>query len=180
MSLQDFYEKNPNTCMFVCGLLVALLLVLVYSYLFKSEHKQSAPHVASVLFAPAPAENLTAGAKDPRFFSETMSEDAADITRPTPAAGGRLERTHLVNSRHSARNEQTVPTHDNDLLATEHMLTRGGAERSIQDVSRNRYLGMAKLGGEEYEGYVYRGEPTLDEQGELTATVYGISESPWN
>lgn len=175
----DFYEKNPKTCMFVCGILVALLLVLVYSFLFKAEHVHNIPP-ASVAIAPAFMEKLEDVVKDPRFFSESMAENAADITRPTPAAGGKLERTMLSKSQNSARSEQPVPNRDNDLLATEHMLTRGSAERSIQDVSRNRYLGMAKLGGEEYEGYVYRGEPTLDEQGELTATVYGISESPWN
>lgn len=131
---------------------------------------------------------------------EDMSVDPSE-TRRTPVLSGQLNKTRMTSSgstgvlnvhrddnsrrsRRSASNSSRPAVrqeNDNDSLATEHMLSRGGAERAIMDASRNRYQGMAKIGADDYEGYVYEGAGHVysDEQGELTATVYGINESPW-
>lgn len=130
------------------------------------------------------------------------SEGASDPseTRRTPVLSGQLNPTRMTSSgsagvlnvhRGDGRRSRRAPSNssrasvrqgsDNDALATEHMLARGGAERAIMDASRNRYQGMAKIGADDYEGYVYEGSGHVysDEQGELTATVYGVNESPW-
>lgn len=132
-------------------------------------------------------------------FSEAMDPSE---TRRTPVLSGQLNPTRMTSSgstgvqrgniqrennsrrRRPASNSSLASIRqgtDNDSLATEHMLSRGGAERAIMDASRNRYQGMAKIGADDYEGYVYEGSGHVysDEQGELTATVYGVNESPW-
>jgi hypothetical protein len=127
------------------------------------------PSVKFIPFKPSMNEN----AQDPRFFTE-------DLTRPTPHHRRSLRSSGMATP--TARSNPAASKTegmDSDSVATEHMLARGGAERAITDSSRTRYLGLAKLGAADYEGYVFQGEPLSDEQGELTATVYGINESPW-
>jgi len=140
---------------------------------------------------------LDAALRGNEDFSEAMDPSE---TRRTPVLSGQLNKTRMTSSgstgvlnvhrgdgtkgRRSPSNSSRASVRqetDNDSLATEHMLSRGGAERAIMDASRNRYQGMAKLGADDYEGYVYEGAGKVysDEQGELTATVYGINESPW-
>lgn len=172
-------EDNPKLSMFVLGVVAALLVLIVYSY-FSSEAVRNVPLVKFM-----PIKSLTENTQDPRFFSENLVDprffaENADVTRPTHHARRPLHQSGM--STPTARSNPATPRTENmdsDSVATEHMLARGGAERAITDSSRTRYLGLAKLGAADYEGYVFQGEPLSDEQGELTATVYGINASPW-
>jgi len=116
---------------------------------------------------------VLSGLLNPTRMTSTGSAGILNVQR----GGGSRRRRPVSNSSLASIRQGT----DNDSLATEHMLSRGGAERAIMDASRNRYQGMAKIGAYDYEGYVYEGSGHVysDEQGELTATVYGVNESPW-
>ncbi len=181
-SIKKVVDENPKTGMFVLGVVCALLLVLMLSYVMKSESLKNAaraPPEAAFLFGGAgPAEHAFGtdpqqASKDPRFHAEHMDQpDHVNVAVPAPSAvPPTAQMTKTDNSKHAD---------DNDSKATSHMLTRGSVDRSVHDSSRNRYLGLSALGAADYEGYVYKGNVLSDEQGELTATVYGISESPWN
>jgi hypothetical protein len=176
--IKKMVEDNPKLSMFILGVVAVLVLVLIVS-LFKSETATSVPSVKFLPIKPLRSEN----AHDPRFFSEIMvprQASSADLTRPTPHARKPLKTSGMLTpttrSNPAAHHTENM---DSDSVATEHMLSRGGADRAITDSSRTRYLGLAKLGAADYEGYVFQGQPLSDEQGELTATVYGINSSPW-
>lgn len=175
--LKKFVEDNPKLSMFILGVVVALFLLIVVSSL-RSEAVSAVPSVKFI-----PFKTKTENATDPRFFSENLIDPrffSEDLTRPTPHARRPLRSSGMATP--TARSNPVASRTENmdsDSVATEHMLARGGAERAITDSSRTRYLGLAKLGAADYEGYVFQGEPLSDEQGELTATVYGINASPW-
>ena len=175
-------DENPMTCMFVLGVVCALFLVLLLSHFMKSESLKNATRVppeAAFLFGGAgPAEHAFGtdpqqASKDPRFHAEAMDQpDTVNVAVPAPSA--------VPPTAGMTKTTEVVHADDNDSKATSHMLTRGSVDRSAHDSSRNRYLGLSALGAADYEGYVYKGNVLSDEQGELTATIYGISESPWN
>lgn len=174
---KKFVEDNPKLSMFILGVVVALLLLIVVSS-FRSEAASTVPSVKFI-----PFKQRTEDIKDPRFFSENLKDPrffSEDLTRPTHHPRRTLQKSGMATpTARSNPGAQRNESNDSDSVATEHMLARGGAERAITDSSRTRYLGLAKLGAADYEGYVYQGEPLSDEQGELTATVYGINASPW-
>lgn len=173
---KKFVEDNPKLSMLIAGVLLVLFIMILASY--RSEAVVAVP---SVKFLPSP--QAFGERKDPRFFSESLKDPrffSEDLTRPTSHPRRQLHKSGMATP--TARSNPAAPQaegFDSDSVATEHMLARGGAERAITDSSRTRYLGLAKLGAADYEGYVYLGGPLSDEQGELTSTVYGINESPW-
>lgn len=174
LDLKKIVEDNPKLSMFIIGVIVTLLILIVVS-LFRAETLSTVPSVKFIPFKPN-----TENTRDPRFFAENLTESQTndDLTRPTPHIHKSVQTSGMATPT-SRTNPSQTENMDTDSVATEHMLARGSAERAITDSSRTRYLGLAKLGAADYEGYVYQGEPLSDEQGELTATVYGINSSPW-
>jgi hypothetical protein len=198
--IKNLFEEYPKTCMFVVGILCALLLVLIIFIVVKVSEHQSIPrespearfllgseHAASGIDNQAALllgqdENQKKTRVDNRFFGsgehlEDAQEDKQDVNVGTPAPAAKPAKSGLTKGGSAP---ELPADGDNDTSATKHMLTRGSTDRASVDSSRNRYLGLSNLGAADYEGYVYKGNPLSDEQGELTATLYGIGESPWN
>jgi hypothetical protein len=186
--LKEFYEKNAQVCTFLLGIVCALLLLAAYFYMKKSEYAASTrmPPEARFLFGAEYNKGTEPeqASRDPRFHSEEAMtpDDGVNVPVPAPVAVPPTSNLTKQPLTQSDMTSQMVPPSqsDNDSKATSHMLTRGSVDRASFDSSRNRYLGLSSIGAADYEGYVYKGMPLSDEQGELTATVYGISESPWN
>jgi len=200
--IKDLFEDYPKTMGFVVGIMCALLLVLIIFLVKGSEHSsgsiardspaamvllgptehQSDQNNAILLHGGASKPNLngsSAGQMDVRFFGggEHLEQgEQNDVTVGTPAPAAKPVKSNLTKG----KSADEVADGDNDTKSTHHMLTRGGVARASVDSSRNRYLGLSSIGAGDYEGYVYKGHALSDEQGELTATGYGISESPWN
>jgi len=195
--IKDLFNDHPKTSMFVVGVLCALLLVLIIwivvkvsehqatiaraspegRFLLGSEHQSGIATDIALMLNEEPSSKLG----DPRFSGNEYLEDKdkeekKDINVGTPAPAAQPAKSNLTKGKSAEEQAEA----DSDTKATSHMLTRGGVERASVDSSRNRYLGLSSIGGAEYEGYVYNGNPLSDEQGELAATMYGVSESPWN
>jgi len=194
--ITDLFNEHPKTSMFVVGVLCALLLILIIwivvkvsehqatisrtspeaRFLLGSEHQSNVATDIALMLNEANPNKLG----DPRFsgneYLEEKEDEKKDINVGTPAHVEQPAKSNLTKGKSAEEQGEA----DNDTKATSHMLTRGGVERASVDSSRNRYLGLSSIGGADYEGYVYNGNPLSDEQGELSATMYGISESPWN
>jgi len=171
----ELLAENPKIGWFIIGSVVTLIIMLIVWYMFGAAHFDEASGEMAYLFGgQAPSElgraehlvtdaalvrRANAGdidppqaAKDPAFFSMAMTDSNVNMDDSTPTP---------------SRDEGS----DDDAV-TEHLISRGGARRAIVDSSRNRYQGMAALGANDYEGYVYQGEPVSDGPGPLAATVY--------
>lgn len=156
----DLLEKNPKSVSFVLGVVVTLVLLLLFSVLFKEyftpvsgSWKDEMALLQGVVNAPNPA---TSGVK--KLAKEVFQD-------PPPQA--QSDPRFFLNE----------AMKDNDDKATELLQSRGGASRAIMDGQRARYMGLTKLGGLDYEGYKWDGQPSNDENGWLHAQAWGITET---
>ncbi len=157
----DLLEKNPKSVSFVLGVVTTLVLLLIFSLLFKEYFTPvsgSWRDEMTLLQGVVTAQNPAVSATKLRTSNETFQ---------APPQQAQTDSRFFLNE----------AMKDNDDKATELLQSRGGATRAIMDGQRARYMGLTKLGGLDYEGYKWDGRPSNDENGLLHAQAWGIDET---
>tara|TARA_B110000014_G_C19839755_1_gene435344 strand:- start:51 stop:578 length:528 start_codon:yes stop_codon:yes gene_type:complete len=170
-AFNKMWDANPKSISFVMGVVLTLLLVAIIYYMSGENFRPGVGSWAdefALVHGAVDARN-PAVRRNPRSNlgpQEHMREsDRIASTTPQSAIDPRffpMQGEHMK---------------DNDDKATELLQSRGGAYRAIGDGQRARYLGLAKLGGMDYEGYNWDGRPSNDENGLLNTQVWGINEN---
>jgi hypothetical protein len=165
-AIMKFWDENPKTVSFVLGVVLTLLLVLII-YSLSGEYFQGQPSWMDEMAILHGAVELQNPAVQATKITGRSLEHMQDRAPGQSAITGRSDPRFLYFT--------NAP--DNDDKATELLQSRGGAYRAIADGQRSRYMGLAKLGGADYEGYNWDGRPSNDENGLLHTQVWGINEN---
>jgi hypothetical protein len=165
-------DANPKTVSFVLGVIITLFLIMIIYFMTGEYFRAGA---ASWMDEMALLRG-TVDARNPAVNPALLASGSLQRSREEPMADP-IARTTPQSDIDPRFFPMAAEERDNDDKATELLQSRGGANRAIGDGQRSRYLGLAKLGGMDYEGYNWDGRPSNDENGLLHAQVWGINEN---